>query len=96
MLQHYVLASAGLFFAYWSGVPVWTYALLLSLHVVLFGASQAPIIDESSLEFAAARPLSLLFACGIAGLCTWLIRKTRLRWESASFAARQLVAAALW
>lgn len=96
MLQHYVLASAGLFFSYWSGAPLWTYAILLTLHLTVFGVLQTPTIHDSSLEFAVARVLSLAFACGTAGICTWLIRKPPFRFYSATFTVWQLVVGALW
>ncbi len=77
MIQHYVLCSASLFFAFWSGRPALSFAVVLAFHVFwtgLFefesGASRPQVKD-----FAFYLPLSTLFGTVIGAGMALVIDK---------------------
>jgi hypothetical protein len=77
MIEHFVLANLGLYFAYWSSRPALSLAVLLAVDVLVagvfefeYGASH-PAIQELLLF----RPISLLFGVVIGGGFSLLLDK---------------------
>lgn len=92
MLQHYVLASAGLFYSYWTGHATLVFAVFAILHLYLFG----PNDSGSVLLNRPMWPLSLLAGCAIGGTTAWQISKPAFRPHSWSLTLRSLVFASLF
>ena len=92
MVQHYVLASAGLFYSYWTGHPCWVFAGFLLLRLYLFGIADAGALMLNRPVW----PLSLLAGCAVGGSVAWQITKPGFRFHSWTFALRALSVAAIY